>query len=448
MSTEAVAPATLSDSIDADLLTFFQNEGSPQIDNSEETKVVAEEAPEEVAEPGKEAETVEPEKVDEPAEEEVEESIESDDGELKFLSSEEIEEKFARSNTKGLRALTAQYSAEAQKGHEAITNLGGEHFIEPLQTISKAIQSSSENPLAIRGIYDGVLEAGSHEALFNLIDTTIRLGFIDSDNWLKNPDTKAYGLQLQATADAAIEHKFGVTTTQLREMAEWAKVGWLDKLKQWTDDNYVDTDELDEMLALNQNPAAKKLAEENATLKRQLQSNAEPDSAAETAKESEAEKEFGTFTRASITDSLTKVIWKNSPLKDVPADSPELKADKEYFRTQLIKAALDQFNSGNSKSTLLREFRTGKQHTSIYKTALTHAVSDAVKAIKPDTDRAEKILARSYGKTRNAMLAPKPEAPTTSAPKTPTVTAPLKAANRPKTIDEIDNELLDYFKGQ
>ena len=123
MSDTAAAQAATGDPITLALTAAFADAESPApIDNL--TPEAPEETVEEVVEPVEEPEAepeAEPETTDEPeAEAEVETETPVEDGEVKILTAEEIEAKFARSNTKEGRAYMAQVSAVAREGQEAM----------------------------------------------------------------------------------------------------------------------------------------------------------------------------------------------------------------------------------------------------------------------------------------------------------------------------------------
>jgi len=127
--------------------------------------------------------------VEEPNEESTEEPTSVSDG--TFLTRDQINEKFARSNTIGLRNLAADYSEQAaeatQKNEEILTQLGGEPFIAPLGKIASALHSEDADPAAFQSFFEGIADAAGDKALLKVLGQSIYMGFVQSEAWKNNP---------------------------------------------------------------------------------------------------------------------------------------------------------------------------------------------------------------------------------------------------------------------
>lgn len=444
MSDTLAGVPALEAAIDTDLEAFFANAAAVDtVDNSvatETDETVAEE-PDELETEGETPETDEPEAEEgEGAEPEEDDAVPTDG--VKILTPEEIEAKFARSNTKEGRAYMAQVSEVARQGQEIVTKLGGEPFIEPLAIMSTALQDPT--PENLNQFYVGITEAAGVETLVSILAQAVYMGFTKADDWAANPATADFGGAVQQIVEDAVQHRFGVSSERLQKMAEWEAVGWFDKLDEWVQNNYVPQSDLDEMLEINQNPTLRKLAEENQALKKATKSSAD-----DTTKESvPVEAAFSNFASEKVTTALHELAWAKSPLLDAKTDSAEAKQAKEFFRAALERDAMEEFKKATAGSKLQKDFNLGKASTAVYRTDLTKALNAMIAATKPQTDMAEKILAKLYGTTRNAQLLPKQQVQR----KTASVPRAMVAAQAPqaqviKSIRDIDRELEELIVG-
>lgn len=445
----AATAAPAIDSLIPDLTAAFQ--AAETIDNSPEVEEPVAPPEEPAAEPQQE-ETVEP--VEQVPVEDAEESVPDD----KFLTAEEIETQFARSNTKGLRALAAKYSVAAQeatqKNDEILTQLGGEPFIAPLGKIASALHSEDADPAAFQTFFEGIADAAGDKALLKVLGQSIYMGFVQSEAWRNNPATKEFGQGLHSMIEDAVQQRFGVPLDRLAKSAEWDKIGLPDKFQTWVErygedpDSLSDIwDEFEETLQINNNPKLKALAEENAALKRQKEAEPEVKSVVDT----QVESRYNEYASLAVETVLDKVMWKDSPLKDLDTDTPEIKEYKGLFRTALANSTVQALQKNPARDRLLAGFREGKQQTAVYQTALTTALDEALKVTSKDQLTAEKILTALYGKTRNAKLVTPPTTngttpPPPQAPTVPTNFAPPagQVKDKAQIVDELTQAFADF----
>lgn len=453
MSDTQAATAATGDPITQALIAGFEaDEASAQVDNltpeptTEEPAVEApaEEPAAEPAEAEPEAETESEEATEEETETKPEAEAEAAaDEEVKILTPEEIEAKFARSNTKEGRAYMAQVSAIAQQGQETVAKLGGTEFIEPLAKMSTALQAGQDDPEALNEFFIGITEASGAETLVTILGQALYMGFVKADEWAKNPATADFAAAIKNVVDINVQAKWGVDSDRMAKLVEWEKVGWLDKLDEWVTNNYVPQSELDEMLEINTNPTLKRLAEENQELKRQR----EKVTPAEKSDQPQAGQEsaFDSYIADSITPVLTAAVWKGSPLQDISTDTAAMKETKAFLRTALTQQAVGEFASNPARAKLLADYQRGKSSTAIYKSELAKAINSTVNATRPQTKMAEEILAKLYGKTRAAHV-PQPKTDQTPAPLPPTVPQKHEPAEGPKTVNQVQKNLEEAFK--
>lgn len=440
MSDEQAPMGATGDPITDSLTEFFKSAENPsQVENSEvvETpevvEVPAEPEPEQIEEPKEEP-------TEEPAEEAATtEDEESEEEVVEFLSAEQIKEKFPRNSSKGLIAYAAQMADKAKVGTEAVAAIGGEAFVEPLAKMSTALQA--QTPEELSKFFEGVVETAGTGALLTVLGQALYMGFEKSDEWAKNPETAMLGESIQAMVEASVQAKYGTSSADLVKMAQWAKVGWFDKLDQWIKDEYVPEDELDDMLKINSDPVYKRLAEENYALKQQQEKKT---STEEKGRADNVEVDWGVYAAEQVRNGL-KVEWTKSPLRDIETDAPEMKERKAFFRQVLESQAIEEFNKNTSKAQLLADFRSGKQHTSVFRKNVTDTMDSTLKAVRPNKALAEGMLAKLYGNTRNGQLLHKPVPPADSAPLQPTVPTDFKPQKGNMTMAEIDKSLEEAF---
>lgn len=337
-----------------------------------------------------------------------------------------------------------EISKIAQKGEELERAIGGEHFREPVIKIATSLQNGDS-----AGIYTGIVEAANSETMLKVLGEAVYLSFVKGPEWIDNPETEEFGKSLSMIADAAVQERYGsdITADKLGKLVEWDRLGWFDKINEWTENQDIPYEEVNQLLQASNDPKYAELLRERTELKKQLEAKATQDESAAVEADSKIETSFGATVNDGIEKVLTDVIWKNSVLRDIPTDTPELKEAKAYFRESLTADAMKAFNSGDARGKLLSEFKQGRAATAQYKTAFTKAVADAVAATEKQTTIASKLLAKVYGTKRNSQIAPPKPPPTQPAgltPSTPTDFAPTEAPSR----EGVKDRLNAFFNSQ
>jgi len=455
MSDTAATTVATGDPITLALTAAFADAELPaQIDNStpEEIEPATESAGEAVETPPEpEEEEADPEEGAEPTpgaeESEEDEPAESQDPDepVKILTPEEIEERFARSNTKEGRAYMVQVSEEAREGRDVIAKIGGKPFIEPMAKIATALQNADDDPAALQDLFVGIVDASGAETMLSVVSQAMYMGFVKADDWAKSPETAQLGEALNKIVDTSVQARWGIDTERLAQMVEWERVGWLDKLNEWVENNYVPQSELDEMLEINSNPVLKKLAQENQALKKQSE-KATPKDGQDSPGEQQ-DTAFSTFIADSVKPVLNDVILKGSPLRDASTDTPAMKDTKEFLRAALEHKVLQEMENSPAKAKLLDGFQKGKQHTATYKAELAKAIDSVRRSTRSQIGIAEDLMTKLYGKSRNAKIVPPattPVKPSETLP--PTVPKHHEAASGPKTVGEVQKNLQRAFE--
>lgn len=352
-------------------------------------------------EPKEEPKAEETEEVaeEEPAEEA---SFDAIDGEQKFLNVDEIREAFPRQR-KGLYELTAKYSEGAKKYTEVEARLGGAEFVEPAAELTQALRDGDAfKALEVVGNKFG------QDDLLNVVGNAMYMAY-EHKKSLTDPKYAGFREGLDKLTNIAFQSEFGenVTPERVRELIAFDAIGAFEKLDKWVTSNEIDPDEWDELVTLKANPQLSNLAKENAELKRQLEAK-KSEVKAEPVKEPEIDNFFIKTVPDAMDKVLVGVVWKNSPLRDLPADTPEMKEKKELFREQLKDKAVIAFNRGEASARLKQGVKYGKQETATFKSDFSNAINAAILSTKPETAKYEGILAELYGKTRNAQLTAKP----------------------------------------
>ena len=418
----------------------------PQVETEEEVPEVEVETPAEEV-PEVEEEKSEEEKSDEPEKETEDESDEDEipDSDEEYPTEEQLLASLPRSVPKKFIAQAAEWSQEAKDLNEKIDSIGGEVFIKPLSDMVTALKDESDDPNSFIPFMTAVTEAGGEDALLKMLSQSMYVGLIAAPEWSKKPETKAFGEELLRRGDAFLNMRYGVDTKELNSLVDFGKVGWPEKIADWSKryaEDSTDTtiyDEFEEFMQLGADPKQRKVLEENRELKRQLEEKAVP----EKAEDKNFEQGFSDFISENVDKVVDNVILKNSPLTPRENDTDELKEQKQWFRDVIAQQMLASINKSSNRQSLLDGFKVGKQRTSVYQSNLMVALSDAVSATSKDKLRGEQIVASMYGKTRNAKLVTKPvEKPV--VPAVPTVPTDFKPApDGKKSIHQIDKELAE-----
>lgn len=407
-----------------------------QVDNLTPEAVVEEPKAEESVE------VIEP-KPDEPEVEAIEEEVPEeepfDEFEGKYLNAEELAAKYPRNASKALLAETARYSAEAKEASELKATLGGASFIPPVTKIAKGLQAER---LDTQAIFEGVLEARGEEGLLPLVSQAVYTAFTSAD------DKSEFGIAMQLIADAAIKERFGadLEPDRIRRLAEWDTLGWFEALDKWTTAEEVDFDELEGLLAANKNPRVKSLAQENAQLRKQLEAKNNGTPTTNGSRESAIDAQFSSHVETQIGNIFTDVVLKNSPLRDIPTDTDEIKADKKFLRNQLTEKAIASFNRNGARQKLLSGLAQGRQGTAAWQKDFVEGIQSAIISTKDQKVKSEAMIAKTYGNTRNSQLS-KPKTVVVDEPKkAPTVSEPQEKSTEPRTREQYLKNLSDAYE--
>ena len=426
MIADSVDDATLADNTDeqndgsddplAALRGFFEAQEPPQddTDESDADEGDADDSDAEQTESEKEALAAED------GEENIETEADFDaleKGSKEYLDADAIKAKFPRNASKDLIELAATYSADAEKGAKLVEALGGEHYVPHIEAIASGLQEGDFHKAMI-----GIAEATGEDGLLNLLATTLHLGIV---GYKQLPDDyKPFQERVEEITNAFIAQRFGQSATveNLEKMAAYAEQGWLEKISRWIENDHVDYDELEELLAVNKNPKLQAALKREAELKAAL----EEKKAAEQAKAAEKEQRFDDDFRETITGHISKTldgtVWAKSPLRDLPTDTADIKAEKAIIRQALKQTTTEQFMRSPKYSELVKDYGRGKGHTAAYKKALVDEMNAAILKTRQSTATAERLVSRIYGTTRNGRIATQKQQARTAAAGQPTVT--------------------------
>lgn len=470
----AAPPANPEGSVTSRLAQFFAESDGSQVDNSTPTDEAPEPAkvddspPVEVptddnpAEAKPDAATDDKTGDDAKAEETPADAGDDEDADFKAVSKdatpkeyltdvEAVKAKFPRNSSNEIVAAFAEVSQEAKAGSELRTKLGGEHFIEPLTKISQSLQTGE-----MQNLFTGIVEAASSEALLSVLGQAVYMGFVQGPTWAENPETAVFGKALTGIMDEALKERFGPTATvdKLAKMAQWDSLGWFDHLEKWTADNYVPQDELNTLLEMSNDPKYAALVKRAVDAEAKLEEKATQDKSVATIENGKIDSSFGAEVDTEIGKILKDVVWAKSILRDIESDTPEMKAEKAFFRSRLQADAIEQFTKvsdaegKNARAKLLEAYKQGRQHTATYKKDLADAINDAILATQEPTTTAQRMLAKIYGKQRNTKLPATPTNGDTPPTEKLTPTIPQDAPttgivkSRAETIKGFD----DFFK--
>lgn len=312
-----------------------------------------------------------------------------------------LKAKFPRNSSNELIAEMAEYGKAAKKGAEVIQSLGGEEFIPGVSTIATGLKAG--NP---RDVFTGIIQTAGAEELVKVMADAVYVGLVQADQMATQPDTAAFGQALTQVVNAALQERFGpqMTTERMGKLALWDQAGWFEKIEQWIADEYVDRDDLTNLIESTNNPDLLKAQQRIKELEAQV-GQKEPKDGPTAQRQAEVENTFSKWAAEQIESILTNQVWKNSTLRELPTDSAELKQEKAFLRGQLSQLAVNAFNSSADRQKLLDGYRTGKNSSAVYKTEFVTALNQAILATKEPTATATRLLAKVYGKSRNSQLA-------------------------------------------
>ena len=323
------------------------------------------------------------------------------DRKVDFLDEAGLKAKFPRNSSKELIQQAAQYSEIAKKGQEVIEKIGGDHFVEPTVKIASGIRD--DNP---QQLFEGVVEASGAEGLISMVGAVMDLALMRADHFKSQEGSETFGAALAALADKAIETRFGagLTTEKVEKLAELAELGWLEKIEKWQQDEWVNRDELEQLIAAANDPKLRTALQEKAQLKSELAKKTQEAQAAATAAEAEIEREFTSDVAEKVTQTLTEIVWARSPLRDLETDSAEVKAEKALLRKTLEIQAIESFQADPKLPEYKQAYKNGLAETAKFRSALATAINSAILATRENTAIAERLVAKVHGKGRNQQL--------------------------------------------
>jgi len=456
-SAPALAETTGSSDPMAELTAFFES-GNDQVDNSNDTEQVEgnpqadteanteEPATEEAAvESGDEAKPdAEVETADEPSGFDALES----EAKSEFLESfDDIKAKYPRNSSNELVAEMARYGKAAKEGQEAIEAVGGPEFLPGVKAITQSLREGNH-----RGVFEGVAQTAGPEGLVYSIAEAMKLGFVEADALAssKDPMHQHFGTAMKAVTDSIVEQRFGegVTTERLSKLVEWDQAGWFEKIEQWIADEYIDSDEIEELLSTSKDPEKIALKQELKRLKQEKEGQLGKEKADEPAKQQqrslEVENSFDQMATEKLHSLFNDVIWKNSVLRDLPTDSPETKQGKAFLREGVLRQAETAFKTGDARAKLIQGFQSGAR-TPIFLAELAKSLNAGALSAKPVNSVAERLAAALQGKSRNSQLAQKNVAARrqvrTYGDQTPTETTKFGSQSKPHTDKEIVDDI-------
>ncbi len=400
---------------------------------------------------------------DEPkGDDDTDEDDEDESDEIDFPTEEELAERYPRGVAKKFIHESAQWAALAKEGQDALGTLGGPAFVEPLAAMSNAMQEAyraDELPESevFRPFFQSILEVGSTKALGGVLGLAVNMAVVNSDHWKSNPQTKEFGELIDGMVDRALDARFGANSTELARLGEYAKIGWLDKIDEWVDLEFVPQADIEELLELNKNPVAKKLAEDNRKLIRERDAEAKKGKSEETARDATIDNSFGEYAYNAVDHILKTVTWTSSPLRDFEGDTAEMKEHKEFLRGMLAKDVLEELHADKGKAKLLKAFREGRHGTTTFQGDMANLMMDVLNRTSGKFKTAESLFAKVYGKQRNAKLKAKEAPANGNTPKTdnasvdqakkePTVPTDFGNGKQPVSVKDVDKRLEEAFK--
>lgn len=434
-------------------------QGIPPVENSEEEVV-------EVPKADEPEKVEEPEKVDEPKEEGDEETPEGDEPEpeakadFEPTSVDDLKAKWPRAVPLHVIDQAYEWFEEAKAGNEITAKLG-EPFIEPLAKMAEVMRSTDDDPNAYVPFLEAVVDMAGEDGLAKTLSHSLFVGLVKAPEWADNPAMADFGKEIARRTDFFLEERFGLNAESITALgklnadvdrlalaADLDADGTLDKVLKWIDgedDDLADIlDEIEEVRAIRSNPVNKKLAaqakaqaDELAKLK--TQPDKKPDVKVD---DREVENNFTQYLDQAVDNVLEELIPADSPLKPFKGDSEDLKAAKAYHIAALADKMRAVIAKSPKRSNLLNGFRRQQQNTAVYRDNLVKLFGeDVVPAINADRKTAEQMIAKQYGKQRNAVIAkdlPKPTEQPVLEPTIPTNHAP---ANKIKSDREIEKDL-------
>jgi hypothetical protein len=353
---------------------------------------------------------------DEPAGETGSETTEDVEGSADFdaLSSEPgeildtfeaVKAKFPRNSPTELVKEMARYGEIAKKGQEVINAIGGEAFVPGMTKISESLRAG--DPVQT---FQNIGETAGLDQMVKMMGEAIYIGIAQHEIMQANPQQKPLSDALTGMIDFSLKERFGpeMSLDKMAKLADWDAAGWFDKIEKAVSEDYFDEAEWRESLEASKNPALLKTIKANQELKRQLEEKkSKADTPANAAgNTAQVDSSFDTLATDSIGKTFGEVVLKNSILRDIDTDTPEIKEEKALLRNTLTTAAIAKFRASDEYKKLVEDNRNGKRDTAAFRDKLTTALNTAILETKTQTTTAERLLASKLGKTAKRQSRP------------------------------------------
>lgn len=406
-------------------LTASETEETPAKEATEEPK---DEPPaNQETEPAEEQTPAEEQGEQEPAKPESETETSKEDDSIKIVTRAEIESDKYKRMPKEIRDVAAANADAAEAFQKRLEAYGGEHFAEPMQAIAKGLLEDDNVP-----VIHGILAAQGVDGFTGLMKDILQVSIIDTHvNTPQDEGAKYFKDACEKITEDLFRQRFG----------ENASPALIDKLLKYDREGLLNTGEIDEYYKENGDNSApssllKEKEEKIADLERKLELAAATETDAKAGDERRFAETWTTQMVEESTASLEDFYFKNSVLKPVAGDSPEMKAGKEQIKSMVLEAARSFQQADPKYKTLQAAAYRGNAGTAKYKLDKSKLVEGTVLHAKKVAAPLEALIASVYVMGRNANI-PKNAKPAASEdsstqpasqpePKEPTQTAAPK----------------------
>lgn len=359
---------------------------------------------------------------------------------IKIVSRAEIESDKFKRMPKEIRDIAAANADAAEAAVQRLEAFGGEHFAEPMQMIAKGLLEDDNVP-----VIHGVLAAQGVDGFTGLMKDILKVSLIDThQNVPKDEGARYFKEACEAITEDLFKQRFG----------EIASPALIEKLLKYEAAGALNTAEVDEYYAENgdgagaPSPLLKEKEERIAELERKL---AESEATETDAKAGDEKRHAETWTAQIVeesTQSLEDLYFKNSVLKPVKGDSPEMKAGKQQIKTILLDAARQFQQADPSYRKLQAAAYRGNGETAKYKKEKSALVENTVFHAKKLAAPLEALISQVYTLGRNANIPATTKKPASAGqppqpalePKEPTQTTPV--VKKPMTLEEWNKHMV------
>lgn len=314
-------------------------------------------------------------------------------GKFEILTDEQINEQFLRA-PKGIREYAIAASREARAGRELTQKIGGEFFVEPLSKIAQGIQNG-EN----LNIFHGILEAGGVDSFAEVLDDALQLALITTQqSEPTNEGERFLSQRCKEMVNQILETRFG----------ENASIENIEKLLKYERDGYLNVSDVDSFYNDNKenedNPLVKSLKSQVDTLQQQLNSQKTSETEQQNAQERAVTEKFTELSDSSLSKMMNDLVYKNSVIMPLEADSPEDKQAKATVKTLLDAFIGNKFKSDASFKVLQDSFKKGNQNTANFQTKFTNLIDTTISEARDLVSGIEAIFAAKISAGRNNQL--------------------------------------------